>query len=158
MRHRVKLNIRKPEGEISRRELLNLVLPSYEAVLFGKLSIDGSQCSGCWLCATECPTGALAHSLDEIKDTNRLVFQPELCDACGKCITVCPEKCLQLEYITELEKMDSPTKVLFEDDIARCRECGSNIGSKAMIERLKIKIPKELSSQLELCTLCKMKE
>ncbi|MFH1031912.1 MAG: 4Fe-4S binding protein [Chloroflexota bacterium] len=157
MRHRIKLNFQKPEGEISRRELLNLVLPSYAAVPFGKLSIDDSRCSGCWLCATECPTGALAHSLDEIKDTNRLAFRLELCDACGKCTNVCPEKCLQLEHISELERMDSPSTVLFEDEIARCRECGSNIGSKAMIERLRNKVPQSLSSRLELCPVCKMK-
>jgi len=158
MRHRVKLNFRKPKGEISRRELLKLVLPSYEAVPFGKLNLDSSRCSGCWLCATGCPTGALSTSTKEPGGKYQLLFRPELCDACSKCVEVCPERCLQLERIPEPEKIGSPATVLFEDGLARCRECGSNIGSRAMIGRLRSKVSGEcLGAQLELCPLCKMK-
>ena len=56
--------------------------------------------------------------------------------------------------------MGSPAAVLFEDRIARCRQCGSIIGYRAMIERLQVKLRAmgdSFTSQLELCPACKIK-
>ena len=49
--------------------------------------------------------------------------------------------------------------MLFEDEIARCSECGSIIGSRAMIDGLQVKVlamGESLASQLELCPACKV--
>ena len=128
-------------------------------VPFGKLELDGSQCSGCGLCARDCPTEALtALSIGET-DAYQLLFHHELCVACNRCIEVCPEKCLRLERILELDKIGSPATVLFEDRIARCRECGSIIGTRAVIDGLRIKLMAagdSFTSQLELCPVCKI--
>jgi len=129
-------------------------------VPFGKLELDGAQCTGCGLCAAECPTEALTASSSVATDDYQLFFQHDLCVACGRCVEVCPEKCLRLERILELDKVDSPPAVLFEDRIARCRECGSVIGPRAMIDRLQAKLQsmgESFTSQLELCPVCKAK-
>lgn len=139
------------KGEISRRELLNRLSP------LGKVSLDAAQCTGCGLCALECPTGALTVMLSEESDTFRLLFQHGSCVACGQCVEICPEKCLQVERLLELDKMDSQS-VLFEDGIARCPRCGGAVGPKSMIDKLQARMKAaghSLASQCGLCSECK---
>ena len=148
---RLKASFLGPGGKISRRELLRLASP------LGKLELDGSKCTGCGLCALDCPTGALSVSPSG-ENGYRLFFRHGWCVACGRCLEVCPEQCLSLERTLELDKMDSPPAVLFEDSVARCRRCGRIIGSRAMIDRLKGKLSKtrdNVSPGLELCPECK---
>ncbi len=128
-------------------------------VPFGKLEV-GAQCTGCGLCALDCPTEALTTLSNEETDNYQLFFRHDLCVACGKCVEVCPEECLQLEHILELDRIGSPTEVLFEDSIVRCRQCDGIIGYRAMIERVKVKLLPlggPFASQLELCPTCKVK-
>jgi ferredoxin len=160
-------DIRRSEGKITRRELFKLALPRslFPAVTtgnvpFGKVKLDGSRCTGCGLCALDCPTGALTVSSSEETDSYSLLFGQELCSACGGCVNICPEKCLQLECVPEPDTIDSPPVVLFQDKIARCLECGSIIGSKAMISVLKSKMMasnSSLAAPLELCPACKIR-
>ncbi len=140
-------------GSSSKRAVTTGMVP------FGKLEV-GPQCTGCGLCALDCPTEALTASSSEETDNYQLLFRHGLCVACSKCVEVCPEKCLQLERILELDKIDSPAAVLFEDNIVRCRQCDSIIGHRAMIERVKVKLlpmGDSFASQLELCPTCKVK-
>lgn len=144
----------KPEGKISRRELLKLASP------LGKVTLGSSKCTGCGLCALDCPTGALTVSSSGEADVYQLLFKHSLCFACGQCVEGCPEQCLHLERTLEPEKLNSPATVLFEDEIVRCSQCGSPIASRAMINSIKAKIPCKgqfSSSQLELCPLCKIR-
>ena len=71
-------------GEISRRELLKMASP------LGKVELDSAKCSGCGLCAVDCPTEALTIAADAEKGTYQLLFQHSVCIACNKCIEVCP--------------------------------------------------------------------
>ena len=142
----------KPEGEISRRELLKRLSP------FGKVELDTSRCTGCGLCALECPTGALVFSSSEETDTFQLVFRYDHCVACDQCVEICPEKCLRVERILELKKMDSQS-VLFEDTIIRCSGCGSPIGPKTMIDKLQARLAtsrQPIPPQFGLCPTCKV--
>jgi len=142
------------EGKVSRRELLKMVSP------FGKVTLDSSKCTGCGLCVLDCPTRALTVSSSGEDDVYQLLFKYGLCVACGQCVEVCPEQCLHLERILELDRLNSPATVLFEDEIVRCSECGSPIAPRAMINSIKAKIPTTgqfPSSQFELCPACKIK-
>ncbi len=143
----------KHEREISRRELLRRLSP------LGKVKLDSSRCTGCGLCAAECPTEALLVSSSEETNTYQLLFKHSLCVACGRCIQVCPEQCLRLERGLELDKIDNPVS-LFEDEIARCAKCGKPIGPRAMVNKIKAKVlatGHSSSSQFELCSECKVK-
>jgi len=151
---KLKLHSLKPGGEISRRELLKLASP------FGKVELDGSQCTGCGLCALDCPTGALTVSTSGETEAYQLLFKHNLCLACAKCIEVCPEQCLHLERTLEVDKFNRPATVLFEDTIVMCSECGRPVGSRAMIDNIKAKLSavgQAFPSQFELCPMCKVK-
>jgi len=142
----------KPEGEISRRELLKRLSP------FGKVEFDSSQCTGCGLCALECATGALTVSSSEETAAFQLLFKHGYCVACSRCVEICPEKCLYMKRVLELDKMDSQS-VLFEDTIVRCSGCGSPIGPKTMIDKLQARVVAAGQSfpfQFELCPTCKV--
>jgi len=145
------INKDRTEGKISRRELLKLAAP------LGKVEIDRAQCTGCGLCALECPTEALTALVGE-DDIYQLLFKHTSCVACRQCIEICPEKCLHLERTLELDRINQPAAVLFEDRIVRCRECGSPIGTEAMINKLRERLPAATGpSQFELCPDCKTK-
>jgi ferredoxin len=129
-------------------------------VPFGKVVVDGSQCTGCGLCAFNCPTKALTVPSSEETGVFQLLFKHDACVACGRCVEVCPEKCLRLERRLELDKIDSPPVMLFEDRMVRCSQCGSLIGSRIMIDKIRAKVVtagESLPSQFELCTSCKIK-
>ena len=142
----------KIKGEISRRELLKLASP------LGKVTLDKDRCTGCGLCALDCPSGALTVSSSGEAEVYQLLFKHNLCIACGQCVEVCPEQCLHLERTLELDGLKGPATVLFEDEIVRCSECGSPFASRAMINSIKAKLhAMGPSSQFELCPECKAK-
>ncbi len=142
------------EREYSRRELLKMLVPKEIFPAKGILTIDKTRCSGCALCAQECATGALTV---EGEDSIRILFHFQLCDSCGECVSICPEKCLKLE--DRIEK--KPLVVLFEDEYARCSKCGVVIGSQAMIKQIRAKFingdPKIIEN-LSRCPACKGKK
>jgi formate hydrogenlyase subunit 6/NADH:ubiquinone oxidoreductase subunit I len=161
--------------EISRRELLKLALCPDSIVSrdtpessmkgpfsggprpLGKLTLDISQCTGCGVCITICPSGALTVSASG-ESGYQLLFRSANCTACNLCVEDCPEKCLHLERIAEPDKVDSPV-VLFEDKVALCPECGSPIAPRAMVNRIRTRIiaTGQSSRRLELCPACKVK-
>jgi len=127
------------------------------SVPFGKLELDHSQCTACGLCALDCPTEALTFVSDE--GSYRLLFHHQACIGCGQCIKSCPEKCLRLENALQLDKLSSPAETILESGIARCRECNKPIAPRAMIDRLRTRIAaaQGLTSQLEICPVCRTK-
>ncbi len=144
----------KIKGEISRRELLKLASP------LGKVTLEKARCTGCGLCAVDCPSGALTILSGGEADVYQLLFKHNLCVACGQCVEVCPEQCLHLERTLELDEISRPATVLFEDEIVRCSDCGSPMATRAMINSIKAKLPDTgqlPSSQFELCPACKAK-
>ena len=143
----------EPESKISRRELLKRAAP------LGKVTIDKTGCTGCELCVSECPTGALSISVSE-NDVYQLLFRHAACIACGRCGEVCPEGCLHLERTIELDKIKQPAEALFEDKVARCRQCGEPIGTEAMIAKMRTRVSaaeESVTANLNLCPMCKIK-
>jgi ferredoxin len=142
------------KGEISRRELLKLASP------LGRVTLEKAKCTGCGLCALDCPSGALAVEADNESGVYQLLFKHNLCVACGQCVEICPERCLHLERTVELDEISRPAAVLFEDEMVRCTDCGRPLATRAMINSVRAKLPTTgqlPSSYLELCPECKVK-
>jgi ferredoxin len=134
----------EPNGKISRREMLQKLSP------LGWLSLDAARCTGCGLCARECPPGALSVSGGD-DGTFRLLFKYGTCVACGRCLEICPEKALSLERRLEPDRIGSES-VLFEDEVIRCSGCGAPVGPRKMVEKIRSRIG---TSRSELCIACK---
>lgn len=140
---------------MSRREFLMGIRPRHDGIPV----IDKEKCTGCGLCAMDCPTGAMTISQSRKEDTYQLLFQQDLCDACGVCEKSCFENCLQLEQGPEQGRLSKETKVIFEDKISRCTECGIPLFPQAMVNHLKPKIivAAELSWLFNLCPSCRIR-
>ena len=140
------------KGEISRRQLLKMASP------LGKVTLETAACTGCGLCALDCPTGALSVAPSGEAERYQLLFKHSLCIACGECVEACPERCLRLERTVEPDRLNQPAAVLFDDEIVRCADCGRPLASRAMINSIKAKLQaKEGETQFELCPECKSK-
>ena len=59
---------------------------------------DMDKCSLCEVCTRCCPTGALQPK--EEGDTLSILFRPDLCDGCGKCLENCPEDASRLVKVS----------------------------------------------------------
>jgi len=65
------------------------------------------RCTGCGLCVSECPYGAI--SLSE----GRAVVDEALCVGCGACVPICPEGALDQNGYTEVE-LDAQVSAILE--------------------------------------------
>ena len=144
------------KDKMSRREFLEIIRPKRHGMLF----IDKEKCTGCGLCAIDCPTKALTISQNSERDTYQLLFREEACDACGICEKSCPENCLQwVEKEPEKNKTGNGVKVLFEDELTRCAGCGIPLFPRSMVKRLesKVLINGQTRWPFNLCPSCRMK-
>jgi len=129
-------------------------------VPFGRVTLDASSCTGCSLCAVDCPTGAITVVASEETGDYRLLFDHSNCVACGRCITICPEECLSLERVLEWGEFGKPAVEIFMDSVVRCAHCGEPIGTRAMLDNVKAKLMADgqyLPDRFELCPVCKVK-
>ncbi|MBW6486752.1 MAG: 4Fe-4S binding protein [Syntrophobacterales bacterium] len=119
--------------------------------------IDGEKCTGCGLCALRCEQSALAVITDDDEENYRLVFTDALCTACGDCETACPEKCLTLENTPEQGVRDDK-RIVFEDEMTRCSECGVLMFPAAMVRHLQEKTRAAGTGEIPfgLCPECRM--
>jgi ferredoxin len=152
----MKLETSKSKDRMSRREFLKGFLPRNNRVF----SIDKEKCTGCALCAIDCPTKALVIHQDSEKDRYQLLFRQEACDACGICEKSCPEHCLQfIDRESEKDETGKEIKIIFEDNLSRCIQCGIPLFPRAMVKKLQAKIFTGQGStwELNLCPSCRIK-
>jgi ferredoxin len=178
---RLRLRSFDPKEELSRREFFRRVKPTTVAALlkegsakrglpqegvvakdsapFGIVEVDSSRCTGCGLCALDCPTEALSFLREGEDDSYRILFRHDRCVACGLCRKSCPEQCLRVERGLNLVKMGEAPSVLFEDRVSRCRDCGTPLFPEAMIGRLRSKMSAAGNDPraLDLCPVCRLK-
>jgi ferredoxin len=78
-----KLHFIRPQGEISRRDLLRLPLPKYQVIPY----IQKEKCVGgerCHLCQEDCPFNAI------VSENSKVLIDKLRCQGCGACIAACP--------------------------------------------------------------------
>jgi Pyruvate/2-oxoacid:ferredoxin oxidoreductase delta subunit/coenzyme F420-reducing hydrogenase delta subunit len=126
-------------------------------VPFGKVTLDAAKCTGCAVCAAQCPTDALTDL--KAAGSSKLVFRQESCVGCGQCVDVCPEKCLHLTKVLEVSKLNRQPEMIFEGEFAHCRICGAPFAPRAMIESVRARLGAtgEAALRLEICPKCRMK-
>ena len=69
--------------------------------------INVDKCTGCGICATYCPTGAIR--LDKASQAP-IFAAPQACSYCGICEEVCPAGAVELEYIILPLSKNPPAK------------------------------------------------
>jgi len=124
------------------------------------LVLNNEKCTGCGLCTIDCPTKALTFSLKGQRETYQILFRQENCNACGVCEKSCPEGCLRMmDQVPERKKIGKDSKVIFDDKISKCMECGIPLYPQAMIKKLKSKVfmVKKYAWPFHLCPSCRMK-
>lgn len=88
--------------------------------------VDESKCTGCGLCAKECPTNAISMK------KGKAGIDMDECIRCGKCHDVCPQEAVRHDS----EKI--PLEI--EENMEKTRELMENFGSdeekKAFLERM----------------------
>ncbi|MFB3884505.1 MAG: 4Fe-4S dicluster domain-containing protein [Thermodesulfobacteriota bacterium] len=152
----MKRNPLRSRDPLSRREFLGIPRPKHHA----RLLLDREKCSGCGLCAIDCPTKALTFSQDDEPDTYQILFRQEVCEGCGACEKSCPETCLQLTDLDPGEReAGKGAQVIFEDKISKCMGCGIPLYPRAMMKKLGSKVfrVEEYAWPLDLCPSCRMK-
>jgi len=144
------------KDRMSRRDFLKIIRPKKHGMPF----IDKERCTGCGLCVIDCSTKALTLSQNSERDKFQLLFREDACDACGVCEKSCPENCLQwVEKVPEKVETGKKAKVIFEDKISRCMECGIPLFPQSMQKKLETKIfmTKEPTWSFNHCPSCRMK-
>jgi ferredoxin len=150
------MNSSEYKNSLSRREFLRIPRPKTNVILV----LDNEKCTGCGLCTINCPSKALTLSQNGQTDAYQILFRQEICDACGVCEKSCPEHCLQMmDQAPEPREIRKDAKVIFDDKISKCMECGIPLYPQAMIKKLESKVfmVKKYAWPFHLCPSCRMK-
>jgi ferredoxin len=118
------------------------------------VAIKSESCTGCGLCAKNCPTNSISIKSSDSNSKLELAFRHDKCVACGICANTCPEKCITLTNMLDLSKLSGEQAVIFEDEYLYCRSCGKIIAPKSMINILKTKLKQSEGIGTDWCELC----
>lgn len=128
---------------------------------FGEVVADRAKCTLCFACVNLCPVVALAAEREPIP---KLSFIEANCVQCGLCKTGCPEKAITLfpRFMVDAAAR-SDARVLHEDELYCCVECGTPFISQRLLasslERINGHpvLEKQGLELLRMCPTCRQK-
>lgn len=95
--------------------------------LAARPEISDGRCTRCGLCATACPSGALARPARAARSRAmaHLVTLPHRCLGCERCVSACPERAVRLDTSIDLRAWSAlrPAPLVLERTEG-CRLCG----------------------------------
>lgn len=118
------------------------------------VSVRAEACTLCALCATACPSGALAVADGE--GAKALTFSRDACDGCGLCVRACPEKVVTLRRGLDLAAPATPSR-LAAVGVHACRTCGKALPPDPVLARVKARGDAAAWTRLlEHCPACRL--
>lgn len=82
-------------------------------------------CTGCGVCARNCPSGAL--SLTSGQGVTELVLDPGACTGCGACVETCPEDVVEVIRGVDLGLLARGCVPIARVEAVACADCGENV-------------------------------
>ncbi len=103
-----------------------LVLEYRPEFPWGKIKIDGKNCSACGTCLTLCPTGSISGKWE---DGYQLYYvNSSLCTNCSLCKEACPRKAIDFEVQFPLtDILEDEGKVTARVKLTPCMVCGEMV-------------------------------
>ena len=128
---------------------------------FGEVAVDSAKCTLCFACANLCPVAAF---VVEPEPVPTLRFIEARCVQCGICDVGCPEHAITLHprFMTDVSAR-SAARVLHEDELFCCTECGVPFISRQLLasslERIKGHpvLGAEGVERLKMCPACRQR-
>ena len=107
-----RIHFATPQGEVTRRDLLQSILPRYRLAPY----VDTARCVGerCRVCRQACPSEAIS------VDAGRLSIDVLRCQGCGACSAVCPSRAVSYPNYS-LEQLEAELAGLLSDCVADFR-------------------------------------
>jgi len=136
-------------------------IASAPGMLFGEVSVDRAKCTLCFACANLCPVAAF---VTEPAPVPTLRFIEARCVQCGLCDIGCPEHAIKLHprFLADAAAR-SEARVLHEDELFCCTECGAPFISRGLLASSmdRIKGHPVLGAQgverLQMCPACRQR-
>jgi len=111
------------------------------------------RCTGCGMCATACPTGALvSHTVD---GGLSLMFDPARCPGCGRCVARCPEDgSISVRRTVQPVELGAGTRAVATHRLALCVGCGNAIATQTALDRIAVPLAGDVSVLKRVTSLC----
>ena len=129
-----------------------------DGTAIGEIAVDDDRCTLCSTCARLCPTGAIGY-FD--RPAAQLQFFEASCVQCGICQRGCPEHAIALHPRFAPRAVRQIWRVISEDPLASCIECGQPFIPEKLLNSLlrkaeeDLKLQPEQTEQLRRCPDCR---
>jgi Fe-S-cluster-containing hydrogenase component 2 len=123
------------------------------------LEVDDAKCIFCKLCERDCPDRAI--ELTENEYSVNLMFDAASCGGCMICERNCPVQAIRVSRLGRLSLILNENKVKkASDEKVKCENCGTSLGSKRNLTRLRTKLSAQGATEavlrtLSICGQCK---
>lgn len=126
----------------------------------GAIAVDRTKCTLCQACANLCPTSAVRYDEQPVP---RLSLSEQACVQCGICEAACPERAIALLPRIAPAGERRHVRLLHEDELARCPQCGAAFISARLLSVSIAKVASQMTltsdaeKRLRLCLDCRQR-